>query len=253
MSEFELADDLSDLPRSTAAKQARTLLESQAAILSHAATTGSLKPTADDKKYKAQRRQLRRLLHMLGVEDPIPFSDLAQWNGHWKLHLDTWAARKGHVRELIASTIPILQTIESSDALVVPTAADAESWSDLEDRLDGLVRELERATSKDDLQDVGRRAREILIDAAKLIQNDDLVPPGAEKPKAGDAKTWLAHFTKRYASGPSQKPLRTFIDATWDLAQRVTHGDIDSVEAFGAAQATILIVRVLRRLEEQKP
>lgn len=30
---------------------------------------------------------------------------------------------------------------------------------------------------------------------------------------------------------------------TWDLAQKVTHGDIDDVDAFAAAQATVLLVR----------
>lgn len=249
----ELADHLSDLPRSTIAKQAKALLESQAAILSHAAQNGSLKPLAEDRKYTAQRRRLSHLLGVLGVEDPILFADLAEWNGYWKLHLATWAARREYVRELIADTSATLEAIESSDALVVPIAPDAESWRDLEVRLDGLVRELERAVSKDDLQDVGRRAREILIDAAKLIQDDDLVPEAAEKPKTADAKAWLSYFTQRYASGKSQKPLRAFIEATWDLTHRVTHGEIDSVEAFGAAQATILIVRIVRRLEERTP
>ncbi len=34
----------------------------------------------------------------------------------------------------------------------------------------------------------------------------------------------------------------------WDLAQKVTHGDIDRVDAYAAAQATVLVVRVLQQL-----
>lgn len=34
----------------------------------------------------------------------------------------------------------------------------------------------------------------------------------------------------------------------WDLAQKVTHGDLDRVDAFAAAQATVLVVRTLQEL-----
>ncbi len=36
--------------------------------------------------------------------------------------------------------------------------------------------------------------------------------------------------------------------AVWELAQKVTHGDIDDVDAFAAAQATVLIARTAQRL-----
>ena len=36
--------------------------------------------------------------------------------------------------------------------------------------------------------------------------------------------------------------------STWDLAQKVTHGDIDRVDAFASAQATVLLVRTAQML-----
>ena len=33
-----------------------------------------------------------------------------------------------------------------------------------------------------------------------------------------------------------------------DLAQKVTHGDIDRVDAFAAVQATVLVIRTLQQL-----
>jgi len=117
-------------------------------------------------------------------------------------------------------------------------------------RVDGVVAELRRAASTDDLQDVGRRCREILIDAAKLLADPSLVEYGQEVPKAGDAKTWLDLFLASHASGGSRKTLRVFIRAAWDLAQTVTHGDVERVEAYAAAQATVLIVRSLQQLAD---
>jgi hypothetical protein len=38
------------------------------------------------------------------------------------------------------------------------------------------------------------------------------------------------------------------LPVAWDLAQKVTHGDIEQVDAYAAAQATLLVVRVLQQL-----
>ena len=117
----------------------------------------------------------------------------------------------------------------------------------LDNRVEGLITELRAATSRDDLQDVGRRCREILIDTARLLADPSLVPEGAESPKAGDAKAWLDLFLANRAAGRDRGHLRAVIRPTWDLAQRVTHGDIDRIDAYAAAQATILVVRTLQQ------
>jgi len=117
--------------------------------------------------------------------------------------------------------------------------------------VDGIVEEFRNAKTSDDLQDVGRRCREVLIDAAKLIADPILVPSGQEPPKAGDAKAWLELFLKARAARSSHRELRAFIPVTWDLAQKVTHGDVDRVDAYAAAQATVLIVRTLGQVVDQ--
>jgi hypothetical protein len=117
--------------------------------------------------------------------------------------------------------------------------------------VEGIVEEFRNAKTSDDLQDVGRRCREVLIDAAKLIADPILVPSGQEPPKAGDAKAWLELFLKARAARSSHRELRAFIPVTWDLAQKVTHGDVDRVDAYAAAQATVLIVRTLGQVVDQ--
>jgi hypothetical protein len=104
------------------------------------------------------------------------------------------------------------------------------------------------AASRDDIQEVGRRAREILIDCAQLIADPSVVPEGEPLPKAGDAKAWLELFLAARAGGSSREELRRLVRAAWDLAQKVTHGDPGRVDAFAAAQATVLVVRTLQEL-----
>lgn len=102
--------------------------------------------------------------------------------------------------------------------------------------------------TRDDIQDVGRRAREVLIDCAALLADPDLVPPGLDAPKAGDAKAWIDLFLTAHSPGSSQQELRRLVRDAWDLAQKLTDGDLGRIEAFGGAQATVLVVRTLQML-----
>jgi hypothetical protein len=122
------------------------------------------------------------------------------------------------------------------------------AWADLDTRIVGMSSKLIGAASRDEIQEVGRRAREVLIDCAKLIADPSLVPEGQEPPKAGDAKAWLELFLTARASGSSRGELRRVVRTAWDLAQKVTHGDLGRVDAFAAAQATVLVVRTLQEL-----
>ncbi|HEV8277116.1 MAG TPA: hypothetical protein VGQ26_15690 [Streptosporangiaceae bacterium] len=49
-------------------------------------------------------------------------------------------------------------------------------------------------------------------------------------------------------AGIHRADLRRLARATWDLAQKVTHGNLGRIEAFAAAQATVLVVRTLQAL-----
>jgi hypothetical protein len=45
-----------------------------------------------------------------------------------------------------------------------------------------------------------------------------------------------------------REELRRLVRAAWDLSQKLTHGRLGSIEAFAAAQATVLLVRTLQQL-----
>lgn len=245
--------DIHMASRQEAAKQALMLLELQAARLLNASTNGSLKPTAGDSEYRRSHRQLQELLGLLKVPNPIPYTNLSEWNGRWKRSdLPKWHHRRKFVEDLVAPTTLTLETIKASSSLSTTGGTVDPTWRDLEVRIEGLAERLERARSNDDRQDVGRRAREILIDAAVLIQDPTLVRNGDDAPKAADAKQWLGLYLERYAPGSSRTKLRRFVTATWDLAQRVTHSEIDHVESYAAAEATVTVVRVLQLLEDQR-
>ena len=127
-----------------------------------------------------------------------------------------------------------------------PGSTGESAWAAIDARVATLVLELDMSRDRDDWQDVGRRSREIMIDAANLIADPSLVPTGTEAPKAGDAKAWLDLYLR---ADPKHKheALREMIPKVWNLAQRTTHGTINDVDAFAAAQSAVLIVRTIQR------
>lgn len=74
------------------------------------------------------------------------------------------------------------------------------------------------------------------------------MPSGQVAPKAADAKAWLDLFLAEKGPGATRQELRRLVRDAWDLAQKVTHGDLGRIDAFAAAQATVLVVRTLQAL-----
>jgi hypothetical protein len=186
-------------------------LERQAALLTAVATGG---PRIDDVKreYWDRRRRLAAALERRGLEYPFPWQDLWQWYGYWTADLAGYAPRRAKIRELAAPVIEALERQRSGLSVSDPGSGSV-TWADLDARLAGLSAELDGAVSRDDLQDVGRRAREILIDCAALPADPSLVPVGGVPPKAGDAKAWLDLFLTARAQGGHREEFRRLVRA----------------------------------------
>jgi hypothetical protein len=229
-------------------------LERQAALLTTVATGGAdFRNKHLQREYKERRRQLVGALEEHGLAYPFPWQDLPQWHGYWAVKdLRTWHLRRVAIQERVDPTLDMLEQ-QRSGLRVRDPGSGPPTWADLDARVDELIAELDGAISRDDLQDVGRRSREILIACAQLLADPSLVPTGHAPPKAADAKAWLELFLAARASGSHRDALRRLIRAAWDLAQTVTHGNVDRVDAFAAAQATVLIVRTLQALEGEDP
>jgi hypothetical protein len=223
------------------------LLNTQAALLVSVATGGP-RISGVNYKYQQRRRKLNAALKARGIKPPFPYEDLWAWHGEWSATLPDYRSRRVHINQLATPAREALEAAIEGIQVSDPGGIGQPTWASLDARVEGVANELRSASTLDDLQDVGRRCREILIDTARLLADPELVPAGKDLPKAGDAKAWLELFLAARAVGRSHRELRAFIPVAWDLAQKVTHGDIERVDAYAAAQATVLVVRTLQQL-----
>ena len=126
----------------------------------------------------------------------------------------------------------------------------AGTWEVIDGRLSGLKTLLAHSVTPDDLADVGRRCRELMIAAANATYRASMLPEGKEPPKDSDAKTKSKYIIASLGDGSVNKRLTKLIDRAWDLSVGLSHNpEPPRIATFAAAQATILVVRTLERIE----
>ncbi len=238
----------------TASETKRLLeeLRAQHDLLERVATgEDSIKDVNGD--YRDRRDRLVPLLAAAVQEDPFPWRDL--WT-YWKEEgkpLTTYAERRASLSGRIEPLERFCLTEggrEGSSGLdgwfphEQPT-----NWRKTLDRMESMKEKFKSAVDLDDFQDVGRRCREIILDATDLVHDPGMAPEGEEPPKKADAGKRMDHICAALLSGPTHEHLRAVLKKTLRLAQHVTHGNVTRLEALAAAQGTIMLVSTLQELE----
>lgn len=86
---------------------------------------------------------------------------------------------------------------------------------------------LDEAHEAEEFQAVGMRCRECLLDLARSIAEESMVPPGREAPKSGDFIHWSELIADALISGPSAREVRSYLKtiakSAWQLVSWLTH------------------------------
>lgn len=242
-----------DPPSGATPAELRELLQRVANML---VAVGTSKARVQDvnAEYKKLDRRLTASFKRLGLPAPFPWREMWEWYGFYRMEIDSYRGRQDHIAGLTKVALDGLNMIENTGVVHDPSPEDDDpTWDRVNVRVAGLITKYSAAKTLDDWQDVGRRSREILVDLGKLLAESNLATSTTKPIKLGDAKAWFDLLLAQKSSGSSKAEFRSVMRAAWDLAQKVTHGDIDDVDAFAAAQATVLVVRTTQKLLAIEP
>lgn len=198
------------------------LVDAQRSLLISVATGG---PRIEEVEstYKKRHRRLKAGLDRHGVAAPFKWNSLWDWYGYYSGKLSTYAERRSYVNELADVAIDQLTSLATRG--VTDLGTSPETWGTLDARLEELKSLVPHAKSVDDLQDIGRRAREIIIGAVNLVFREDMVSSGAEVPKGADAKNRLDVIMESLVPGTAHAELRKVMRGSLELAHKVTHSE----------------------------
>jgi hypothetical protein len=129
---------------------------------------------------------------------------------------------------------------------------DLPNWRAIDQRLEELKGVFNRAVRPEDFRDVGRHARDLMKAAAKKAYRPQMLPAGQDELNDEAAKEQFDLILGARLVGSHNKEIRDVLRKAWDLANKVTHSAEGApVDAFAAAQATLLVVRTLAMLDEE--
>ncbi len=240
-----------DEPEGASLDELRFLLRRQRDLLTAVATGTSIASKTEEFSFRQEK--LRRNYRRLELDNPFPWTDL---NSFWA-HISAWptyAERRVHLTDLMDHAVDAIEEVENTVSSVssIPTwdLPLAERWEALAERSLDLKTEFEAAETIDDLQDVGRRARQIVTEAVKLAWDDSMVSAGEAAPHGDDARAKLDQVLAARVPGPSNERLRKFIRAALELGHETTHSESqEGLEALASAMGAIMAVRLLQELD----
>lgn len=107
---------------------------------------------------------------------------------------------------------------------------------------------LDQAHEAEEFQAVGMRCRECLLDLARSIAEEPMVPPGREAPKSGDFIHWSELIAEALVGGPSAREVRSYLKtitkSAWQLVSWLTHASnavrLDGEMAVEAAHSVVV-------------
>lgn len=216
--------------------------------------------TLGDAELREVLGTLRATCQRLGVAYTIPFRDFAGFRAFWQRNgasgAGGWQARRSLLAELFDPIHDRLEDLELgtlSAALATPiTSHHGTGWPAVDHEISELRRQFLKASTPQDYNAVGLvcvRLTEALsatvYDAGRHLRDGEAEPPVA------NTKLRLDRYVEDSAAGPDNATLRKLARSTIEYAQHVKHkGTPDRREAGIAADASLLLANLLRRLSE---
>lgn len=244
-------EEPTDEPDGSTIEGAIQLIERQAALLITVATGGPRIERVEN-AYRERDALLRRALRTWGAKTPFPWRSLWDWHGFWTGKFGHYYERRSYIRSLADKAIEELEAKRIQS--VVETGDTGKELESVSARIEQIKNRLATAQTLDDFQDLGRRAREVLIAAVDEVFHPDMLPFDEEPPKKADAKARFDLILDALFVGSARAETRNFMRSAWDLANKVTHGGNAQrllecrQDTIAAVQGALAVVKVLSEL-----
>lgn len=191
-------------------------IEAQKNLMITVATGGPRIEEVDD-EYRSRRREIKRKLRNLQIDDPNSFEGLWESQG-----LETYRSRRQYVRDLYSGLLSDLEEIEAG--LTPDTTRESTGWERVDRGQEKIRLQLASSHDEEDYQQVGLLGREVLISLAQSVYDPSRHGPvDSVIPSETDAKRMIDSFIEYELKGQSNRELRSYAKSALDLALKLQH------------------------------
>ena len=211
-------------------------------------STGGPRIDSVNQDYRDSYSLFTERLETVGLQNPIPYSDLWDWYGKWSSgDLPTYRSRRQYIRGLMEPLKKrLLQSPPSHGTEVFP---EPTGWTVVDRQLGEARRVLESASTEEQFQSVGLHCRETLISLAQTVFDPYQHPPIDDDNvdvSDTDAKRMLDRFLAVEVSGRSNAGARRLAKVSLDLANELQHRRTATFrQAALCAEATASVINII--------
>ena len=199
---------------------------------------------------------LRAVTKRLGVDFDPPYRNFSTFRSFWMRNdgYGSWQARRDLLEGLFEPLhLKLVQFEERTfDALADPASPRTEvGWPLVDEEVRELRRRFQTAATPQDYRDVGNRCvTEMLGDA--IYNPSTHLRPGEEPLKRGDTKKRFDRYIETLLTGSEHAAARSLARSVVVFAQEIKHDTTPTRREAGlAADAVILLVNIMRRLDQE--
>lgn len=190
----------------------------------------------------------KRMLHLIDAEPPFAGGSSSHDGTEWQREV---SQRVRHFRNVtsLPKYLKVKERLVRSPMPALEDPGHQTKWAGVESRLRELQVRFGQAATSDDLQDVGRRTREVTSDAAWVVSAAGVQQTSVS---SRDALRQLDAFLATHAKGATWAELRGLLRALLSLANAETHrADPSRTSAFANVQSATALIRILQSFEAE--
>lgn len=203
-------------------------------------------------------RALGRVLDRLGVPFDPPFRDFDGFHAHWSANggYGSWDVRRQMVAHLFDPVRDALETLEEDAyrrSLANPISPRGRTgWRQVDEEITELRRLFSTAHNGAAYSAVGNNCVRVL-EALSAVAYDPArhLPEGEQEPPVAETKKRLDRVVEVELTGSGSRELRKLVRAAIEAAQATKHRTPSRRDAGIAADSTILLANILRRLRPE--
>lgn len=199
-------------------------------------------------------KALKSVLRRIGIEIRLPFRNYETFKDYFRSeNLSTYRSRRELLERLFFSARAKLEELETrklaKPLVVALDVSTIELWAMVDIEIAELRRKYNSAVTLQDFRALGTNCLGVLEAVGDVVYDQSALGSDETTEPRDRVKQRIAWFLNRELAGEPAQELRTLVNSTVTVANRVKHGRDLSQETVGmAADATVLVASMIRRL-----
>ncbi|MCT1774958.1 hypothetical protein [Brachybacterium sp. p3-SID957] len=213
--------------------------------------------SVSDEESRTLNQAVKRSLARHGITFDPGWRDFASFRTHWIREggHGNYQARRDMLEKVFGPIIDQLHDLQDRaflQELAEPVSPRGSTdWERVDDEVLALRERFRSAQNSADYRDVGNRSVAVLEALSAIVYDDEKhTPAGEDTPVVEKTKIRIGRYATERLGGRDNKDLRSLLNGASGLAHSIKHSPSpDRSEAGIAADAAILLVNIIRRLE----